>query len=202
MRQIPFTSLLLTGLVPKGKFEENGVGVSLVPSEQDTEETILLFAADKSDHFHNVYLKKFQKDKSTPSCCDLVCFAHKKSNNGKRKHEITICLIELKSGNHDQTGKALDQVFKTYEGIREGIPKSEIDGVVKIIWEALIIVESALPKHVVEELDGLKVRYVSQATKNINLTKFMETGVIETVTSSQRTRKGTAAEATKNGRRT
>lgn len=187
---MPFTSLLLTGLVPDGKFEENHVGVALVPSEQDEEETFLLFAADNSNHFHKVYLRDTLNEKSTPGCCDIVCFAHKllKFKDGKCKPEITICFIELKGGKKDQTEKACDQILKTYEGIRAGIHKSKIEGV-NIIWKALIISKSSLPQSDVSELlRDLKktfkkenVHHIHQAAENINLTKFMKTNEIDIV---------------------
>lgn len=180
---MPFTSLLLTGLVPNGKIEENHVGVFLANSEAD--ETYLLFSADNSDYFHNTFLKKTQTNVPQPSCCDAVSFSYSCANQ-RRRPNITICLIELKGGSHDATEKAVDQIQKTYEGIKKGIDEYDIAHL-NITWKALIISRSSIRSRdtnpVLSRLkrifgnDNVVHTHVSRG--KVNLTKFMKTNNIE-----------------------
>ncbi len=186
---MPFTSLLLTALQPDKKLEENHVGVVLIPSEEEEGETFLLFKSD-SKHFHTVYLQRTQPDKSTPSCCDGVCFAQKGIlvTDKKWKREITICLIELKGGKQDMTKEAVEQILRTRDGIQAGIDRSEIQGV-NINWKALIVSKSSLPENEIEKIlrelkntfGNKNVKHTHQSAGNINLIKFIKTNEIRTV---------------------
>lgn len=149
---MPFTSLLLTALVQEESIKEDMVTIK-VP-KPDANEKLLLFAADRSHHFHREFLKRTQPDKSEPSCCDIICFRRTKVE--KQNPKVVICLIELKGGKADQTSKAVDQILKTYEGMKAGILGQNID-MKNITWKAVIISNSSLPnKEIDEKLGYLK----------------------------------------------
>ena len=181
---MPFTSLLLTGLVPNGKLTEHSITISV--SNQDQNNTVLLFAADKCHEFHNVYLKQTQPDKSEPSCCDAICFAHLPPR-GRGSPSVIICFIECKSGGKDQTKKAGDQILRTYEGIKKRINELEINPSI-ITWKALVVNNSStLNKEIDKELDKIRekfggkpgnVRAYTYKNKTLNLNSFIETSVL------------------------
>ena len=153
---MPFTSLLLTALVPEGKIKEKGVRVKVSPlPKQDG--IYLLFKADGTD-FQNKCLKKIKKENS--KCCDVICFALQKSSDSKNEWKTIILLVELKGGNRDQVSTASKQILETRELLETGIKECIGDeGLNNITWEALIISKSGLSMNDVKKCEYYRQMY-------------------------------------------